>query len=33
MDLKMNLKYFQIQKWILQSGRAEKKMAKMWSFM
>ena len=24
MNLKMNFKYFQIQKWILQKGRAEK---------
>ena len=24
MNLKMNFKYFQIQKWLLQRGRAEK---------
>ena len=30
MNLKMSLKYFQIQKWILQAGRAEKKDEKNW---
>ena len=31
-NLKMNFKYFQIQKWILQAGRAEKVDEKMVSF-
>ena len=33
MTLKMNIKYFQMQKYILQTGRAEKVHEKKGSFM
>ena len=33
MNLKINCNYFQIQKWMLQTGRAEKLDEKMRSFV